>query len=107
MQLPVQISFNGINKSQALENLITKEADSLRKFDADLISCRVAVESEGKHQTQGRETTVRVSLKTPGHELIQTAKNEDPRVAVRQAFDSLTRQVKDNNDRRRNGADKY
>lgn len=62
MKLPLQVSFHGIDRSEALENLIAKEVEGLHKFDADLISCRVAVESEGRHQNQGRECSVRVSL---------------------------------------------
>ncbi len=48
MKLPLQVSFHGIDRSEALENLIAKEVEGLHKFDADLISCRVAVESEGR-----------------------------------------------------------
>ena len=70
MKLPLQVSFHGIDRSEALENLIAKEVEGLHKFDADLISCRVAVESEGRHQNQGRECSVRVSLNAPGHEFI-------------------------------------
>ena len=87
MKLPLQVSFHGIDRSEALENLIAKEVEGLHKFDADLISCRVAVESEGRHQNQGRECSVRVSLNVPGH--------------LRASFDSLARQVKDNAAKRR------
>ena len=52
MKLPLQVSFHGIDRSEALENLIAKEVEGLHKFDADLISCRVAVESEGRHRTR-------------------------------------------------------
>ena len=101
MKLPLQVSFHGIDRSEALENLIAKEVEGLHKFDADLISCRVAVESEGRHQNQGRECSVRVSLNAPGHEFIMNTKNEDAHAAVRAAFDSLARQVKDNAAKRR------
>ena len=74
MKLPLQVSFHGIDRSEALENLIAKEVEGLHKFDADLISCRVAVESEGRHQNQGRECSVRVSLNAPGHEFIMNTK---------------------------------
>ena len=83
MKLPLQVSFHGIDRSEALENLIAKEVEGLHKFDADLISCRVAVESEGRHQNQGRECSVRVSLNAPGHEFIMNTKNEDAHAAVR------------------------
>ena len=59
MKIPLQVSFHGIDRSEALEKLIAKEVEGLHKFDASLISCRVAVESEGRHQNQGRETSFR------------------------------------------------
>ena len=74
MKLPLQVSFHGIDRSEALENLIAKEVEGLHKFDADLISCRVAIESEGRHQNQGRECSVRVALNAPGHEFIMNTK---------------------------------
>ena len=92
MKLPLQVSFHGIDRSEALENLIAKEVEGLHKF---------AVESEGRHQNQGRECSVRVSLNAPGHEFIMNTKNEDAHAAVRAAFDSLARQVKDNAAKRR------
>jgi ribosomal subunit interface protein len=101
MKLPLQISFHGIDRSEALEQLISKEVEGLHKFDSELISCRVAVESEGRHQNQGRECSVRVNLTAPGKEFVQTEKNEDAHAAVRAAFDSLVRQVKDNASKRR------
>ena len=36
MKLPLQVSFHGIDRSEALENLIAKEVEGLHKFDADL-----------------------------------------------------------------------
>ncbi len=96
MKLPLQISFHGIDRSEALEQLITKEVEGLQKFDSELIGCRVAIESEGRHQNQGRECSVRVNLTAPGKEFVMNTKNEDAHAAVRAAFDSLVRQVKDN-----------
>lgn len=101
MKLPLQVSFHGIDHSEALESLITKEVEALHKFDSELVSCRVAVESEGRHQNQGRECSVRVALNAPGHEFIMNAKNVDAHAAVRAAFDSLARQVKEQAAKRR------
>ena len=43
MKLPLQVSFHGIDRSEALENLIAKEVEGLHKFDADSDSrCCVA-----------------------------------------------------------------
>ena len=101
MKLPVQISFHGIDRSEALEALINKEVEGLHKFDADLISCRVAVESEGRHQNQGRERSFRFCLTAPVHGFVMNTKNEDAHRGVREVLASLTREVKDSGAKKR------
>ena len=54
MKLPLQVSFHGIDLSEALENLIAKEVEGLHKFDADLISCRIHHEHEERRCPRSR-----------------------------------------------------
>jgi len=101
MKLPLQISFHGIDRSPALEAAISEKAHGLSRFDSALISCRVTVEQEGRHQHQGREVAVRIDLSTPGKEIVVTRKNEDAFAATNEAFDAIRRVVKDEADQRR------
>ncbi|MEF9996315.1 MAG: HPF/RaiA family ribosome-associated protein, partial [Burkholderiaceae bacterium] len=87
MKLPLQINFHGIDHSPALEAAIAEKSAGLGRFDSSLISCRVTVEQEGRHQHQGREVAIRIDLSVPGHELVVTRKHEDAFAATNEAFD--------------------
>lgn len=96
MQLPVQIQFRGMEASDALEASARSHAHKLESFAPDIMSCRVAIELEQKHQHQGRPYGVRIDLMLPGHELVvNRVQDEDVYVALRDAFDRMRRQLED------------
>ncbi len=101
MQLPIQITFRHMDPSPALETRIRERVTKLEQFHPRLMSCRVVVEQEHRRHHQGNLFLVRVDLTLPGHELVaghESPKHqayEDPYVAVRDAFDSLQRQLEE------------
>ncbi len=96
MKLPLQIQFHGMERSEALETSARNHADKLNSFARDLIACRVAIDLAQKHQHQGRPYSVRIDLTLPGQELVvNRVQNEDVYVALREAFDSMKRQLED------------
>lgn len=96
MQLPVHIQFRGMEPSDALETSAREHAYKLEAFAPDIMTCRVAIELEQKHQHQGRPYAVRIDLTLPGHELVvNRVQDEDVYVALRDAFDNMKRQLED------------
>jgi ribosomal subunit interface protein len=97
MQLPLQIVMHGIPPSEALEARIRDGAAKLEQFQPRLTSCRVVVDEIDKHRHQGRQFRVKVEARAPGHEqAISTLHHhEDVYVAVRDAFDSVRRQLEE------------
>jgi ribosomal subunit interface protein len=101
MQIPPQITFRHMDASPALEAKIRERVDELEQFHANLTSCRVVVELDHRHHHQGNLYHARVDLTLPGYELVagrespQHQAYEDAYVAVRDAFDSLRRQLED------------
>ena len=101
MQLPLQISFRGIERSPEIEAIIEDKADRLESFASRITSCRVVVELVGKHHESGNLYDVRVDVTVPGDEIVAThqpGKHEafkDMGVAIRDAFDSVGRQLED------------
>lgn len=92
MRLPLQVSYDGIARSPALDDLIAERASKLEHFHPLLVGCRVTVAQPGRHQAQGRLINVRVDLTVPERELAATrAEHEDAFVAVRDAFDTARR----------------
>lgn len=96
MQIPVQITFRHLARSDALESLIRQRVASLGHFHPHIVSCRVALESDGRHRHKGRQFVVHIDLKVPGKEIaVDHQHDEDPQVAVREAFDAARRMLED------------
>lgn len=96
MQLPLQITFHGLPPSAALEAQIGERVARLEQFHPHITSCRVSVEEIGRHKQQGRRFCVQVDVRVPGKELVANHDHdEDIHVALRDAFDAMTRQLED------------
>ncbi len=108
MQLPLQITFRNLDRSDAIEARILKCAEKLNQFHDRIMSCRVAVEALHKHHRHGNRYHVRVDVTVPGSELVSSREPEehhaytDVYVAIRDAFDAVRRQL-DGYGRRQSG----
>lgn len=108
MEVPLEISFQDVEKTEYLEQLIHEKVAKLEQICDHMISCRIAVEMPQKHQRVGNPYRVRIAMRVPpGHELV--AKQEPskgdmhadlPRV-LRQAFDLASRQLRELVERQR------
>lgn len=107
MQLPLQITFRHMEKSEALEAAIRKRAEQLDQFHDKIMSCRVVVEPHHQHKHKGNLFRISIDLTTPGKELVVSRESdlhqahEDAYVAVRDAFDAMRRQLEDHHRRRK------
>lgn len=108
MQVPVQISFHGLDKSEAVETRIREKVAKLEHFFDRITGCRIVVERHHKTSAhvhpQGQPYHVSIVLEVPGAELVvkRDPKNanklkdhEDINIALRDAFDAMQRQLKD------------
>ena len=96
MNVPLQITVLNLPHSPALEARVRKMADKLEKFHARIVSCRVGIEELRRHRSRGRLFHVRVDLRIPGKELVSNHRHDkDPYLALRDAFESLRRQLED------------
>ncbi len=96
MQIPIQITFHDVPRSDALEAHIRQKAEKLEEFHSRIISCRVTVEELRKHHHQGRHFRVLIDLRVPGKEIVANRDHhEDVYVALRDAFDAVKRQLEE------------
>ena len=93
MAQALQVTFHGISRSEAVEQAVQKELNDLSKFDRNLGPCHATITQEG-HQTMGAYT-VRVTIVASGSDLVVSRTNNDVMLAIREAFDTLRRSVKD------------
>jgi len=96
MQLPVQITYRGMESSAALEDAVRDKAAKLEQFHPRIVSCRVVIEQPARHKHQGKPFVVHVDLKVPGGEIaVNRDHAEDVYVALRDAFDAARRKLED------------
>ena len=62
MKTTLHIRFHGMESSAAVEERVRDYVARLEKVAADLLSCRVMVSLDQKHQHQGRPYGVRIDL---------------------------------------------
>jgi len=101
MKIPIQITFRNVDPSPAIDAAVRKRAEHLDRFHPHIMGCRVVVESRGRHHHKGRLYNVRVDVTVPGAEILATHEHpqdhahEDVYVAIRDAFEAVTRQIED------------
>ena len=101
MQVPLQVTFRDMERSEAVNQRIQERAAELEQFCDDITACHVVVEEHHRHHHQGRLFHVRIDLTVPGTVLVvnrephENHTHEDVYVAIRDAFDAARRQLED------------
>ena len=96
MKFPVYIQFHGMTPSDALAASAREQALKLGAFSSSIMACRVGIDLLQKHSHQGRPIGVRIDLTIPGYELVVSrVEHVDGYVALREAFDTMKRQLDD------------
>lgn len=101
MEVPLEISFREVEKTEELEELIRNSVADLEKVCGKLISCRVAVEKPQKHQRSGNPYRVRIDARVPpGHELVvrkepaDSPMHESLHAVIVDAFETAERRLR-------------
>ena len=102
MQVPLQISFEHIDHSEALEAAVRKEARKIERFYDRITSARVVIARPQHRHHKGDTYCVRIHIAVPGGKHIDitrdpamTGRHEDAHVTIRDAFDAAGRQLQD------------
>ena len=96
MQVPLQITFRNVDRSDALEQRIRSDASKLERFHPRITRCRVTIEETSRHhEPQGRQFAVCIEVRVPGKDLTAAKDDQDIYVAVRDGFTAVRRQLED------------
>ena len=102
MQVPLQIAFEGVQHSDAIEARIREEAKKLEQFHERITSARVVVARPQHRHHKGDIYQIRIHLVVPGaadiavsREPAATGAHEDVYVTIRDAFSAARRQLQD------------
>jgi ribosomal subunit interface protein len=101
MQLPIEISYRGVEKSEQLEQLIRSKAARLDRFCDHISRCDVVVEQPNHAQHSGNPFRVRIDVTVPpGHELVADERQSEHEMheplskVIIDAFKAMERQLK-------------
>ncbi|MFB6276359.1 MAG: HPF/RaiA family ribosome-associated protein [Halothece sp.] len=109
MELPLEVSYRNITKTEALEDLVQKQVGKLEKVCDHINSCRVAIEREHDNPNTGSPYRVRIDLTVKrGHELAVDKNSGENRnyealePLIKEAFNAARRQLQELTERQRN-----
>ncbi|MDG2320447.1 MAG: HPF/RaiA family ribosome-associated protein [Rhodospirillaceae bacterium] len=105
MQIPVQVAFHGINKSDFVEVRIRDRFAKLENFFDRIAGCCVAVESHHRsHSSMNVKAApfhISAHLSVSGDELVvrrdpkETKVHEHTQIGIRDTLDTMERRLKD------------
>ncbi len=100
MQIPLEISYRDIKKSDEIDNLIREKVNKLERICDYMTSCRVAVEKPQRAINDGSPFRIRITMRVPpGHELVVERKpgegvmSDGLEKVIRYAFDAAKKQL--------------
>lgn len=102
MQVPLDITFQNSEPSEALRSEVEKHAERLEKFHDRITSCHVAIAVPATRHRHGDLFSVHIRIAMPQHKDILVTKthgdspeHEHAIVAIKDAFAAAQRQVED------------
>jgi len=101
MIIPLQVTFRGMEPSDAIAAKIRERAEKLDRFHERITTVRVVFEQSHHGHHQGNFFHVRVDITVAGGEIVvgrehhDRHEHEDPYVAIRDAFDAARRRLED------------
>jgi len=102
MEIPLQIAFDGIQHSDAVEARIREEVDKLERFSGRIVSASVVVARPQHRHHKGDVFHIGIRLVVPDAPEIAVSRepaaggaHEDVYVTIRDAFKAARRQLQD------------
>jgi ribosomal subunit interface protein len=95
-----KVVFRGLDHSPAVEEVVHKRLEKLQRYNHDIKSLRVILESPHNNHHKGKVFHVGVEAMIPNHDLVinhdqhDKHSHEDIYVAIRDAFDAMERRLK-------------
>ncbi len=100
MTVPLEIHFNGLDKSEAMETRVREKFTKLTRHFDRINGCRVVLEAPARNPAKAKVFQVKIEISVKGgkpiiinHEREGAHANEDLALTVRDAFEVALRQV--------------
>ncbi len=100
MQIPPEITYRNLDKTEAIDSLIREKIAKLEQFCDYMNSCRVVVEQAHKNPDRGSPYKVSIDITIPHGREIAVSQNPDEgkqypplEAVIRDAFEAARRQI--------------
>nr|WP_324259112.1 HPF/RaiA family ribosome-associated protein [Cellvibrio fontiphilus] len=94
MKPAVDVVYRDLDSSSALNDIITKKLEKLNRYTDQIVHSRVVLDAPHQHKHKGKQYRASIELDIKGHPVAITQDDESIHVAVRDAFSSAERKVK-------------
>lgn len=94
MKAAVDVVYRDLDFSAALNDVISKKLEKLNRYSDQIIHSRVVLDTPHNHKHKGKQFRASIELDIKGHPIAVTQDNESIHLAVRDAFSSAERKVK-------------
>jgi ribosome-associated translation inhibitor RaiA len=110
MQLPVKISYRGLEKSDQIDNLVFDYSARLERFCDHINRCDVAIEQTNHNHNKGNPYRCRIDVTVaPRHELVADERQVDNttheplKKVIHDAFKTMERELRRVVEKQRHG----
>lgn len=69
MTFPLQITYRDVTQSDAMDSLVSKEAEKLARYFGGILSCRVTIEHAHRRHRLGAPYQARIIVGVPGQDI--------------------------------------
>lgn len=101
MKSAVDVVYRDLESSDALNEVISKKVEKLNRYTDQIIHSRVVLDVPHNHKHKGKQFRASIEIDLKGRPFAVVQDNESIHVAVRDAFSSAERKIKEMSARQR------
>lgn len=101
MKSAVDVVYRDLTSSAALNETITKKIEKLNRFTDQIIHSRIVLDTPHNHKHKGKQFRASLEIDLKGSPIAITQDNESIHLAVRDAFITAERKIKQYSARQR------
>ena len=94
MKPAVDVLYRDLDFSASLNEVILKKIEKLNRYSDQIIHSRVVLDTPHNHKQKGKQFRASIEIDIKGYPIAVTQDNESIHLAIRDAFSSAERKVK-------------
>lgn len=101
MKSNAEVVYRDFDSSPALNSIIDKRLEKLSRYSDSILHSRVVLDAPHNHKHKGKMFRASIEIDLKGTPLLVSHDDESVHVAVRDAFETMERRVKEESSKRK------